>query len=446
MKANKWVAVLVTGSVLATAVPVSAQFGGLGSLKKKLETVAKELEKPKPAPQPQPTAPPQSRPATSQGGYASSAPQPQPTARPTPPQAPAPIAVPVRTQQVTAPATPVVRQAVTNEVVATEAWRCVQEPDATAIKIEFSYLKDPTGQRRGFFKETYASAYDDEGNKLPADVERLGGKGTFTSRGANYQLKFEDPERGVINMAVGGEHPENGFVHSTTRYDSEDPSLDDIKSLAQKFSDAEIKQFERDSDENPDGGMPLKCALIKPIFSKYSFEDFSVQSPASYERYMGANAKPKLTREEREYKVNRYLDEAVEDGTPDFAKYYIVAWTGDGFNPSHALVDVRTGAVFHDFLTETDAIGWQFDFINYVNSKLIISLSVNDLNNSCFVNYSTWTGNAFRLLESEKLGSMDLCRLDAPNDNGSYLKENFIQLIEDQIIRGERRVPAKTAQ
>ena len=82
MKMNKWIALLATGSVLATAVPVSAQFGGLGSLKKKLETVAKELEKPKPAPQPQPTA------------------------RPTPPQAPAPIAVPVRTQQVTAPPPP----------------------------------------------------------------------------------------------------------------------------------------------------------------------------------------------------------------------------------------------------------------------------------------------------------------------------------------------------
>ena len=429
MKANKWVAVLATCSVLAAAAPVSAQFGGLGSLKKKLETVAKELEKPKPAPQPQPTArptPPQSRPATSQGGYASPA--------------------PVRTQQVTAPPAPVVRPAVTNEVVATEAWRCVQEPDATAIKIEFSYLKDPTGQRRGFFTETYASAYDDEGNKLPADIERLGAKGTFTSRGANYQLRYDDPEMGVLNMAVGSEHPENGFVHSSTRFDSEDQSLDNIKSLVQKFSDAEIKQFERESDENPDGGLPLKCALIKPIFSKYSFEDFSVQSPANYQRYMGYNAKPKLTREEREYKVNRYLEESVENGTPDFAKYYIVVWTGDGFNPSHALVDARTGSVFHDFLIESGDIGWQFDFINYVNSNLIISLSVNDTNNSCFLNYSTWTGNALRLLETEKLGSMDLCRLDTPNDNGSYLKDNFIQLIEDQIIRGERRAPAKTAQ
>jgi len=44
MKVNKWVAVLATCSVLAVTAPVSAQFGGLGALKKKLETVAKELE------------------------------------------------------------------------------------------------------------------------------------------------------------------------------------------------------------------------------------------------------------------------------------------------------------------------------------------------------------------------------------------------------------------
>jgi hypothetical protein len=217
-------------------------------MKKALETATEVLEEPKPTPQPQPPA------------------------RPTPPRAPGPIAAPVRTQQVTAPATPAIRQAVRNEVVATEAWRCFQEPDATAIKIEFSYLKDPTGQRRGFFTETYASAYDDEGNKLPADIERLSGKGTFTSRGANYQLRFEDPERGVINMAVGSEDPENGFTHSNYRYDDDVPSLDDIKSLVQKFSDAEIKRFEEfsASDEGSgfDGGLPLECTLVKPIYSK----------------------------------------------------------------------------------------------------------------------------------------------------------------------------------
>lgn len=51
MKANKWVAVLAAGSMLAVAVPVLAQFGGLKSLKKAMDTVAKELEQPKPAPQ-----------------------------------------------------------------------------------------------------------------------------------------------------------------------------------------------------------------------------------------------------------------------------------------------------------------------------------------------------------------------------------------------------------
>jgi hypothetical protein len=62
MKLNKWIAVLAACLVLAVGAPVSAQFGGLGALKKKLETAAKELEKPKT--------------------------QPQPAARPAPPQAP----------------------------------------------------------------------------------------------------------------------------------------------------------------------------------------------------------------------------------------------------------------------------------------------------------------------------------------------------------------------
>lgn len=93
MKVNKWVAVLATGLVLAAAAPVSAQFGGLGSLKKKLETVAKELEKPKPAPQPQPTA------------------------RPTPPRAPAPIAAPIPAQQTAAPQLPYEAQAPATKVI-----------------------------------------------------------------------------------------------------------------------------------------------------------------------------------------------------------------------------------------------------------------------------------------------------------------------------------------
>ena len=76
MKANKWVAVLATCSVLAVAAPVSAQFGGLGALKKKLDTVAKELEKPK-SQSPATPAPPQSRPSAPQGGYASSPPAPR---------------------------------------------------------------------------------------------------------------------------------------------------------------------------------------------------------------------------------------------------------------------------------------------------------------------------------------------------------------------------------
>lgn len=430
MKVTKWVALLATGSMLAVAAPVSAQFGGLGALKKKLDTVAKELEKPKPAPQPQPTAPPQSRPATSQGGYASSAPQPQPTARPTPPQA---------------PATPVVRQAVTNEVVATEAWRCVQEPDATAIKIEFSYLKNPTGQRRGFFSETYVTAYDDEGNRTPRDIEKISGKGTFTSVGADYQLKFDDPERGVLNMAVGSEDPENGFVHSNSRYDDDSPSLDDIKLLAQKFSKQEIQQFERESDDNPDGGIPLRCTLVKPIYSKYSFEDFSIQSPANFENYREDIVAPRFTKSDKELSHVQSIIDALENSSPSFAKFYIVTDLSDLWSKDYTLIDVRSGKILSGFLIPDEAVekvGMQISSLIYVNSSLHISFSANDEEKSCFINYSVWNGTSLKILNSDQFVGMEYCRAEG----SATLNAGSIKLIEDQIIRGERRVPAKTAQ
>jgi hypothetical protein len=421
MKVKLSVAVLAACSALAMAMPVSAQFKGLKAMKKALETATEVLEEPKPTPQPQPPA------------------------RPTPPRAPAPIAVPVRTQQVTAPATPVVRQAVTNEIVATEAWRCFQEPDATAIKIEFSYLKDPTGQRRGFFTETYASAYDDEGNKLPADIERLSGKGTFTSRGANYQLKFDDPERGVINMAVGIEDPENGFMHSSTRYDDDSPALDDIKSLVQKFSDAEIKKFEMDSDENPDGGMPLVCTLIKPIYSKYSFEDFSVQSPANFEYHRDDIVAPRFTKSEKEFRNVQSIISTIENDSPSFAKFYLVADLSDAWTRDYTLIDARSGKTFSGFLVPdevVDKVGIQLSSLLYVNSYLHISFSANDEKNSCFINYSVWNGNSLKILNSDELVGIEYCRAEG----SASLNAGSIKFIEDQIIRGERPAPTKTAQ
>jgi hypothetical protein len=73
MKVNKWVAMLATVSVLAVAVPVAAQFGGLGALKKKLETVSKELDKTN-SPPPKTQAPQKSRQENSQSGSASPVP------------------------------------------------------------------------------------------------------------------------------------------------------------------------------------------------------------------------------------------------------------------------------------------------------------------------------------------------------------------------------------
>lgn len=73
MKVNKWIALLATGSVLAASAPVNAQFGGLGALKKKLETVSKELDKTN-SPPPKTQAPQNSRQENSQSGSASPVP------------------------------------------------------------------------------------------------------------------------------------------------------------------------------------------------------------------------------------------------------------------------------------------------------------------------------------------------------------------------------------
>lgn len=72
MRMSGRIAFVVAVSVLAVSAPVSAQFGGFGALKKKVESAVKELEKPKPQPTPPPT-PPQSPPPATQGGYATPA-------------------------------------------------------------------------------------------------------------------------------------------------------------------------------------------------------------------------------------------------------------------------------------------------------------------------------------------------------------------------------------
>lgn len=277
MRVNKWIAVLATGLVLAVAAPVSAQFGGLKSLKKAMDTVAKELEQPKPAPQPQPTArptPPQSRPATSQGGYASPA--------------------PVRTQQVTAPPAPVVRQAVTNEVVATEAWRCFGESDATPIKLEFSYSKNKNGLRSGTVKMIDSYEYDENSNYPPRNEVEAG---IFTSNGIIYNLKFNNNEIGKMNFEISNDRFGGGDQSAKSRY-TEYGLMEDIKHLNQIVSQEVIDQSEDfGGDTNA-----ISCRIVKPIYSKYSFEDFSIDNPETiFESYREKPKKPNFAYRDKEF-------------------------------------------------------------------------------------------------------------------------------------------------
>jgi hypothetical protein len=427
MNVNKWVALLATGSMLAVAAPVSAQFGGLGALKKKLDTVAKELEKPKPAPQPQPTAPPQSRPATSQGGYASSAPQPQPTARPTPPQA---------------PATPVVRQAVANEVVATEAWRCFGESDATPIKLEFSYSKNKNALRSGTVKMINSYEYDENSNYAPRNEVEAG---IFTSNGIIYNLKFNNNEIGKMNFEISNDRFGGGDQSAKSRY-TEYGRMEDIKHLNQIISQEVIDQSEDfGGDTNA-----ISCRIVKPIYSKYSFEEFSIDNPETiFESYREQPKKPNFNYRDKEFgpigsELYKSILKAVSDDDyemPSFAKYYITVYEFG----RHYLIDARDGKVHH--LTGGinnpyifgDILGESISILFNQNSNLVISMTKDD--NICQINYSKWDGSKLKIFDKQILGEVSVC----VNESG-YDREDLLQLLEDQIIRGERQVPAKTAQ
>ena len=428
MKVNKWVAVLATCSVLAVAAPVSAQFGGFKSLKKAMDTVAKELEQPKPAPQPEPTArptPPQSRPATSQGGYASSAPQPRQRTEQV--QTPIPYQPSaVRTQQLPAPATPVVRQVVESEVVATEEWRCLE--DGLSSKLTLEYFRDTAVRRIGNFTES--NEYDGKQSI---------NKGRFRSDGVKYRLRYENSDLGDQSLILNVLNTEGGYASPKMRYETGD--MGDISSLTLVMPEDSSDNYE----ENGGGSSGKMCDLIKPIYSKYSFEDFLIEPASSFERYTETPVIPKFSKSDKELRAVKNILDAAENQIPDFAKYFIVGWNGDAWSRDYVLIDSRTGKYFASFQIGNDEVGLEASSRYYINSKLHISMSDNDLNDSCFLNYSVWTGDSLKILESDRLGARDLCRSETQGENGSYVKEGLFQLIEDQILRGERTVPAKTS-
>jgi hypothetical protein len=84
----------------------------------------------------------------------------------------------------------------------------------------------------------------------------------------------------------------------------------------------------------------------------------------------------------------------------------------------------------------------QLSSLIYVNSSLHISLSANEEEKSCFINYSVWNGTSLKILNSDELAGIEYCRAEG----SSSLNAGSIKFIEDQIIRGERPAPTKTAQ
>ena len=330
MKANKWVAVLATGLVLAVAAPVSAQFGGLKSLKKAMDTVAKELEKPKPAPQPQPTArptPPQSNLPTEQGGYASPA--------------------PARTPQVTAPSAPVVRQAVTNEVVATEAWRCLE--DGLSSNLTLEYFRDNAGKRIGNFTEIS----EDEGKQ---NIE----KGRFRSDGVNYKLQYENSDLGNQSLSINFLSSEDGYVSPKIRYESDE--MKDVSTLILEMPENSSDEYE----ENGGGSNGKMCDIVKPIYSKYSFEDFYVDKPSGrFERYSEDPKQPQFSGRDIKFRnIRTMLLEAVNNSysDPKFGKYFILASGGKHMARYAYLVDMRSGEV-HELFIDTIEDGAVLDYL-----------------------------------------------------------------------------------
>jgi hypothetical protein len=409
MKTRVAVAVLAACSVLAMAMPVSAQFKGLKAMKKALETATEVLEEPKPTPQPQPPV------------------------RPTPPRAPGPIAAPVRTQQVTAPATPAIRQAVRNEVVATEAWRCLQEPDATPIKLEFHYARDEAGQRLGYFTQTYTYEYEAKETQPPTI-----NKGIFRSVGASYRLKYDDPDLGRIELVASQEDSENGTVLSTSRYTEDYPSMRDVETITQKFTDAQIKMFEATADDNPDGGIPLQCKLIKPIFSKYSFDDFYVDRPTEFfEGFREDPRQPQFSGRDINFRnIRTMLSDAVNNHwyTPKFGKYFIVVSGGKHMAQYAYLIDMRSGKV-HELFVETIEGGGVLDYIITENSNMVLSITADPDKNYCNLNYSKWNGSALELIQTDRLGAFQTCL----NEYGTSPQPNYLQAIEDQYL--QRNIP-----
>ncbi len=409
MKLMRRFSLAVTCSVVAFSVPASAQFGGFGALKKKLESVTKELEKPKT--QPAPTTPP-SNSTSSQGGYAA----------PTPIRSQATVNRPEQVADPSAqPAVPIpgnTRTEVAETVLATEIFRCRGESDGTPRKLELEYLQSRAGMRSGRFRET--STFQGEKGK-ETQVER----GTFKFFGADYDLSYRNPDMGLVKLQVSSLDSESGWVAKKTKYETDYPQLDDARTLTEYIS----PQREKDAEEAGGDTNGLFCELVKSTFATESFEDYSVGDPDLFpERYDAEPALPQFAGRDAEFRVVRtMLTEAVKNhwDQPKFGKYYLAVLGGKWGGMYGYLVDMRSGKV-SNFFNESIDDGMIVDYSFRENSNLLLSITVNNEKDYCRLNYSKFENNQLITFKNDILGDYQSCM----NEYGTSVKEGYLQDFE----------------
>ena len=376
---KKSLAIMAAVSVLAIPTLVSAQFSGFGDLLNDLESAVKELKKPKPQ------APP-AQPRLNSSSLAQN-----PSDR---------------------------------VVLATETFRCRGESDATPIKLELEYLQARDGVRSGRFAESWLG-WDENGGEQVPQFRR----GTFRFSGVNYDLSYQNSNLGHLKLQVSRLDPEMGWVAITTKYDSDYPRIDDARTLTEYIS----PQREKDAEEAGGDTNSLLCELVKPIFSTESFEDYSVDDPDLFpERYDAQPALPQFAGRDAEFRsVRTMLTEAVTNyyDYPKFGKYYIAVMRGRFGAEYGYLIDMRSGRV-SNFFSETINDEMVIDYSFRENSKLLLTITINDQNETCNINYSKLENGELVTFKTDNLGSSQIC----VNEFGNRKKEDYLGAIERRVL------------
>lgn len=412
MSKNKLSYALTAATAVIIASPLNAQFSGLGALKKALEAATQQAPKPQPTPTPTPPTPPSRQQYGDQSAASSVSTAAQTSSinreADTPPSSTPPIAA---------------RAAPVREVAATEVWRCRHESSGGSIKLELRYLRNDQGKRYGYFNEQDQEIDETEG----AETNKIN-KGTFRSDGVNYKITYADKSRGVIDLKLTLFDEEKGEAfHPNSRYSNPVNRIENIESLVEVITSSAYNE----SEDNGGDFDELSCRIVKPLYSKYSFEDFSIDKPHAYERYSGDMPAIKYSRDRRFLDYKFLIDDAVRSDST-FAKYYIIADGLKSRGTNAFLIDKRSG-IITDFIK--DKFDWNGESIEthyYVeNSNLMISYNVNETQKICRIVYSKWNGQILEEFDSDVISQNDECI----NETGLPM-DNPLQIAEDKKIRG----------